>query len=310
MEQKVLNQKWILIVGLSGSMGRLTAGGVFASKEYKLVPFGIVAPNDNREAIIRTVSFSQLTERDMEDIENKQPIIIDFTHKDVIKSNWEKYYQYWGCPLIIGTIGIKKEDIIGNKAPVIIGSPNLCPQIVEILRTFSELEPESLKGMKFEIEESHQASKNEVSGTAVRIKTLFERAGAVEKNPIQSIRSIAQQREIGVPDEFLDGHGWHKYSFSFKKSEQANYLLNTCYQLFQQITNDDVVMEGKYLLGSWENSSETLSIEFKCNGANIIFAHNVNGRVPYIDGLFDTVLPAMVKMIENGDTSVKDMFDL
>jgi 4-hydroxy-tetrahydrodipicolinate reductase len=303
----------ILIVGVSGSMGRLVAERILASDKCDLMSFGVVAPDERSEWV--TVGNTKLrcipiNEVNADIFRREQFIIIDFTHKDVIGTNWEKYYKKWSCPLIVGTIGVKKADFIGNTAPVIIGSPNLCPQIVEVLRTFSSLEEGSLKDIQFEITESHQASKKEVSGTAVRMQELFRNAGAIEKSPIHVIRRTDEQLKIGVPQKYLNGHGWHKYSFSSENDEQVNYLVNICYPLFQRITTDDVVMEDDYFLGSWENSSETLFVELRGVGANIIFTHNINGRVPYIDGLFNAVLPTMAKMIASGDNSVKDMFDL
>jgi 4-hydroxy-tetrahydrodipicolinate reductase len=306
----------VLIVGLSGNMGQLTAERILQGGEYG-IHLGVVAPNEIVEGIVKRVAIGKqiipcipLSNVHPDYLRDEKPIIIDFTHKGVILDNWKNYYKPWELPLIVGTIGVKKSDFTDNKAPVIIGSPNLCPQIVEVLRTFSQLEPESLKGITFEITESHQASKTETSGTAVRMKELFEKAGAVEKYPIHVVRNIDEQLKMGVPEEHLGGHGWHKYCFSFEKIEQANYLLNTCHQLFQYVSNDDVLIEDKYLFGDWENSSETLSIDFMSDGESITFSHNVNGRQPYIDGLFETVLPKMVGMIENGSCEVKDMFDL
>ncbi|GHV26176.1 hypothetical protein FACS1894176_06380 [Bacteroidia bacterium] len=318
----------ILIVGLSGSMGTLTAERMLNSDgEYSTTGFGIGADSDNGKIIIiksgellqdyLTFSFPKLTEWELGIIKEEQPIIIDFTHKDVIKSNWEKYYKKWGCPLIVGTIGVKKEDFVGNTAPVIIGSPNLCPQIVEVLRTFSALEAKSLEGISFEIIESHQDSKTEVSGTAVRMKELFEKAGAVEKSPILLVRDKEKQSKMGIPKEYLNGHGWHTYRFFGERDTISAHntlqLMNVCSALWDKITNKAPVEEVGFskLVGHWNNQTKTLYITYgQSPSMEVVLVHNVNGRQPYIDGLFETVLPTMRHLINVGENSVLDMFDL
>ncbi|MDR0860027.1 MAG: hypothetical protein LBO09_03435 [Candidatus Peribacteria bacterium] len=312
----------ILIVGLPGSMGTLTAERMLNSDgEYSTTGFGIGADSDNGKIItIKSgellqdyliFSFSKLTEWELGIIKEEQPIIIDFTHKDIIKSNWENYYKKWGCPLIVGTIGMKKEDFVGNTAPVIIGSPNLCPQIVEILRFFTELKPKSLKKWKFEIIESHQEGKTEPSGTGVRVKECLEKAGATEKTPMVSIRDKKEQLEMGVPKEYLNGHGWHTYEFFIKKNK---YPLHDPSNFLRKITGDLCVHT--YFTNKdfkefwWENPSKTLILLICTKGSSVKLIHNVNGRQPYIDGLFKTVLPTMRHLINVGENSVLDMFDL
>ena len=64
-------------------------------------------------------------------------------------------------------------------------------------------------GATFQIAESHQASKVGVSGTARAFQEQLERHGAVMSEEIISIRDPERQRKLGVPDKFLEGHGYH-----------------------------------------------------------------------------------------------------
>ena len=319
------NQK-ILIIGLSGSMGKLTAERI-NELGLSLVSFGIGAPEDNGKIVTikwgnekiqdySIIDFNHIDEIQLDIIKKEKPIIIDFTHKNVVKNNWEQYYKGWGCPVIFGTIGIKKSDIIGNKAPIIIGSPNLSPEIVEVLRAFSSLEEGSLKNFTFSISESHQEPKKEISGTAVRIEEYSKKAGAKENSPIEVIRDPQIQKQMGITEEYLNGHGWHTYKFFVDGHdlEHVNDLSETLSKLFYRITKSKLNTEKKNgkITNRWTNQTKTLEVifEIKVENSEITFTHNVNGRVPYIDGLFETVMPAIQKMIENKSIEVKDMFDL
>lgn len=319
MEQK------ILVVGSSGNMGGLTTQRALA-EGYGMMPFGIDVLNKMVISFGKpVVNFDTLNQPQFQGandtwldlIRKNKPIIIDFTHKSVILDNFNNHYKHWGCPLIVGTIGVKKEDFVGNTAPVIIGSPNLCPQIVAILKAFSSLEEGSLKGIKFAIDESHQASKKEISGTAIYMKELFERAGAIEKEPIYVIRNKEEQLRMGVPEEFLDGHGWHMYRFLVDPvNGDPNCLTDILSKWFLKVASRRLEREDRDVVGKWESEDKTLAINVRfyapLHGCDIMieFFHDVNGRQPYSNGLFETVLPKMKEMVEVGNNVVYDMFNL
>ena len=314
----------VLIVGLTGEMGGLAAERILASKEYAMMPFGIVSKEDVERGItfwrgLPCVFFEEVGRYHKCDIKEEKPIIIDFTHKDVIRFNWENYYREWECPLIVGTIGMKKEDFIGNEAPVIVGAPNLCPQVVAVLKIFSQLGPGSLEGVRFEIIESHQSTKTEVSGTALQMKEYFERAGALEVTPILSMRERETQLVLGVPEKYLDGHGWHTYNFFSEDEKKIQFLIDTCHGFFSTFpqTKSPVVLpdyfEEFYSKEPYKKDRSTMSMSITSDRRRTLrLSHDVNGRQPYIDGLME-VLHVMTHILgrsEEERLKVRDMFTL
>jgi len=321
-----------LIVGLSGKMGGLTAQRMLALGEHELSPFGIVADKENGGVVtipcgngmIRNYpvfSFKGLGNRELQFIKKEKPIIIDFTLKDVVKQNWETYYKKWKLPVIFGTIGINKEDIKGNKAPVIIGSPNLCAPIVSLFKFFDGLEENAMEGVSYYNSESHQSSKLEPSGTEIYFAELFRKAGATEHRLVEKIRFKTRQRTLGVPEEFLDGHGYHWCHFiptfdttpSFRAFSALKMRImehmNSFETTYPNLT--DYSIEKLHL--SLFNSDGTLIVGYDGDNEHFQIFTKVHGRGPYINGLFDSVLPAMVGMTQSWGWKrdiVQNMFDL
>jgi len=65
------------------------------------------------------------------------------------------------------------------------------------------------------VEESHQKSKRDTSGTARAMVGYFNRLGIPFRvDQIEMIRDPDLQRGIGVPEEHLNGHGWHTYGLT------------------------------------------------------------------------------------------------
>jgi 4-hydroxy-tetrahydrodipicolinate reductase len=73
--------------------------------------------------------------------------------------------------------------------------------------------PGIFNGYTLTVDESHQAGKADTSGTAKAMVDYFNRMGvdfAVEEIAME--RDPAVQRDRwGIPDAYLDGHGWHTY---------------------------------------------------------------------------------------------------
>ena len=320
----------ILIVG-PGNMGQLTASRVLASDNYELVNYFIGAPSDHGKIVTitwgdhliqdyPTYDFLHLIEERVNLIKDEKPIIIDLTHKDAVKDNWNNYYKEWGCPVVFVTIGIRKEDIVGHQAPVIIGSPNLCGPIISLFKFFNGLAEGAMYGIVYFNVESHQKTKQEASGTEKRFSELFRKAGAVTLYPVQMVRDEESQRALGIPKEFLGGHGWHFCTFEpatksdsdyrsymkFKESfEECMQSLKTTYpHLVDYSVNRRTDM---FLF----NEDGTLCIGYeRLSWDAFRFFTKINGRASYIDELFRRVLPAMVDMVEQGKNEKMDMFDL
>lgn len=318
----------LIIVGASGNMGRAIIQR--ASKEEYEILFGIVAPeeltthvHDVNGKIIECKKFADIDWDTFLVKKTKTTIIIDVTHKTVIKENWKNVYEMLGLPLIVGTIGITKNDTGFVDFPVIIGSPNFAIQIANIIDTFENgLYPNFLKGIQFGVTELHQGpdpenglnGKTEFSGTADKMIEIFEELGGklVYKT---SIRDPKIQKALGVSDEYLAGHGWHTYHFMSPNNEFGiKNVLNLCEEIVVNAKHgtewlDPVVVPGTTILERW-NAKKTFQLRVEHDNYNVWFSHNINGRDPYIDGLFFCVLPEMIHAIECNNNEVRDMFDI
>ena len=93
---------------------------------------------------------------------------------------------------------------------VIVNAPNLALPMIVLLGVIGHLKPLCSIGMAVRIEESHQAGKEDVSGTARVLAAELEVPG----DWIQKIRDPERQRSIGVPEEYLGGHAYHDVVFS------------------------------------------------------------------------------------------------
>ena len=85
-----------------------------------------------------------------------------------------------------------------------------------------------------------RSKKKDPSGTGLKWKTYFEELG-VSMDEMKSVRDADTQKEIGVPDEFISGHGYHwidamsedgnvKLEFSTKVNGRDTYAYGTVHK--------------------------------------------------------------------------------
>jgi 4-hydroxy-tetrahydrodipicolinate reductase len=132
---------------------------------------------------------------------------------------------YWASlkvPAVIGATGFDAKDLrerIPETDALIVIAPNLALPIVAIqaaLKDAAQHYSGAFAGFKFRCEESHQATKKDTSGTARSLIPVFRDLGfqGAEEKSIVSIRDPALQRQRGVPEDCIGGHGWHRYEAS------------------------------------------------------------------------------------------------
>jgi 4-hydroxy-tetrahydrodipicolinate reductase len=102
-----------------------------------------------------------------------------------------------------------------GEVPAII-APNMAAPIVVLqaaVRHVAERFPGALSQYSLAVEESHQAAKRDVSGTALQLLGGFRALGLnLSTKAIVSHRDPEyQSRVLGVPEAHLHGHGWHWY---------------------------------------------------------------------------------------------------
>ena len=146
------------------------------------------------------------------------PIAIDFTHPSAVNKNADMYNAL-GLPFVMGTTGGDREQLLKSTreagTPAVI-APNMCKQIVAfqaMMKHMAETYPGAFEGYTLRVEESHQKTKADTSGTA---KAVVESLGALVKKPmperdIKKLRTDADSASFGVPREHLDGHAYHTY---------------------------------------------------------------------------------------------------
>lgn len=128
-----------------------------------------------------------------------------------------------GVSFVMGTTGLDRarvEAAVRHAGIPAVAAPNMAVPLVVLgaaLRWAAAEFPGALAGLGLTIEESHQATKKDVSGTAKAFLPLFEALGARPPEgeaAITSIREPSQQQALGIPAEHLAGHAWHRYRLS------------------------------------------------------------------------------------------------
>lgn len=148
-------------------------------------------------------------------------LVIDFTHPSAVNSN-AIFYAENKLPFVMGTTGGDREKLMSDmeeaKAFAVI-APNMGKQIVALQAGLEDLAkkfPSAFSGYKLNVKESHQKTKADTSGTAKAVveslKELSDDDFSVED--IEMIRDDKESMEFGVPEEYMNGHAFHTYSFT------------------------------------------------------------------------------------------------
>ena len=216
----------VMISGLPGNMATLVAIGVAAQEDMVLSEVGL--SHTRQEPIIITADqqvslVPEIGHRDAIITANPD-IIVDFAKGNLLERC--QMYCKLGIPFIMGSTG---GDLTAIKFLVeqshisALIAPNMASPIV-VLQSMLEYAAQNFPGFlddySLEIAESHQEGKADTSGTAIAFEKLFNEMGAVsDEDGILSIRDrLFQKRILGISEQYLDGHGHHKYVLVSKDS--------------------------------------------------------------------------------------------
>lgn len=148
---------------------------------------------------------------------NAISIIIDFTQPSAVNAMAERYCQL-EIPFIMGTTGgdreVLRQTVLNAAIPAIV-APNMAKHVVGLMAAIVYIKenfPGFLNGFKLIIEESHQKTKTDPSGTAKAISLDFQGMGAEEIGFYLERDPVRQTYYWGIPADYLDGHGHHKYA--------------------------------------------------------------------------------------------------
>jgi len=216
----------IMINGLPGNVARIMAASALRDERFTLVPFSLTGEEITQGEVSvdqTTVTLLKPSEREdkINDILGSYPgcICIDYTHPTAVNDN-AKFYVAHKIPFVMGTTGGDRQDLertVKNGSIPAVIAPNMAKQIVGLqamLEYGANTFPGLFKGFTLQVTESHQQGKADTSGTAKALVACFNQLGTdFEISNIEKIRDPEIQKEkLGVPEEYIGGHGWHTYT--------------------------------------------------------------------------------------------------
>lgn len=215
----------VMVNGLPGNMAALVARRVASDPRFSLVPFSLTGPEIASEVqeisgmqirLIRPKERSELIDR----LEGLRPfLVVDYTHPTAVNGNAD-FYAENELYFVMGTTGGDRDRLIETVRKSSIGAviaPNMAKPIVAFQSMMADAAkrfPGVFSGYSLSITESHQKGKADTSGTARAMVGYFNQMGvSFTEADIRMVRDPAVQKEqLGVPDAYIGGHGWHTYT--------------------------------------------------------------------------------------------------
>ena len=215
----------VMVNGLPGNMAASVVANILKDDRFLLINQSLTGPEIEQSSYeILPISIHLIKPEFRDQViqkikENEGPFIsVDYSHPTAVNSNAEFYCKH-ELPFVMGTTGGDRKQLAetvrkSNIAAII--APNMAKQIVgfqAMMEYAAETFPNLFAGYHLEIKESHQKGKADTSGTAKAMVGYFNKLG-LEFTPekIIMVRDPAiQKNEMGIPEKFLTGHGWHTY---------------------------------------------------------------------------------------------------
>lgn len=236
-----MNRIKLMVNGLPGNMATNVVKHALKHNQFELITQSLTGPEiTDTETIIDSVSFDLIQPQNRDQsilaIKEKEGLFlsVDYTHPSAVNSNAEFYCRH-GLPFVMGTTGGNRqglEEIVRASSTLGVIAPNMAKQIVgfqAMMEYAANTFPDLFKGYSLEIKESHQKGKADTSGTAKAMVRYFTSLGlAFAENDIKKERDPNIQKTIwGIPEEYLEGHGWHTYSlYSEDKTVRFEFTHN------------------------------------------------------------------------------------
>ena len=236
-----MNRIKLMVNGLPGNMATNVVKHALKHNQFKLITQSLTGPEiTDTETIIDSVSFDLIQPQNRDQsvlaIKEKEGLFlsVDYTHPSAVNSNAEFYCRH-GLPFVMGTTGGNRqglEELVRASSTLGVIAPNMAKQIVgfqAMMEYAANTFPDLFKGYSLEIKESHQKGKADTSGTAKAMVRYFTSLGlAFAENDIKKERDPNIQKTIwGIPEGYLEGHGWHTYSlYSEDKTVRFEFTHN------------------------------------------------------------------------------------
>ncbi|MCP4117860.1 MAG: dihydrodipicolinate reductase [Desulfobacteraceae bacterium] len=241
----------LMINGIPGNLAMTIASHVITDDRFTLVPFSLTGPEI--EADTHTIDGVEVRlvkpgERDtlIKEIIKAHPgfITIDYTHPTAVNANGE-FYVNNDLPFVMGTTGGDREKLLATvaqgKIPALI-APNMAKQIVgfqAMMDYAATTFPDLFKDYSLTIEESHQQTKADTSGTAKAMVGYYNRLGIpFSEDDIEQVRNPEiQKNQWNIPEEHLSGHAWHTYTLTSPDG-------SACFQFKHNINGRNIYIDG------------------------------------------------------------------
>jgi 4-hydroxy-tetrahydrodipicolinate reductase len=216
----------VMVNGIPGKAASTVARHVLGDPRFRLIPCSFTGPEIQHAehsvagAAIRLIR-PEGRETALPEIQKAHGsfLSVDYTHPEAVNANAEFYCRN-RLPFVMGTTGGDRrrlENTIRSSDIAAVVAPNMAKQIVgfqAMMEYAAQTFPNLFKGYTLQIRESHQKGKADTSGTARAMVRYFNQLGvsfnedqiAMERDP------LIQKVRWGVPEAYLDGHGWHTYT--------------------------------------------------------------------------------------------------
>jgi 4-hydroxy-tetrahydrodipicolinate reductase len=216
----------VMVNGLPGNVARIIAKHISNNPEFDLIPYSLTGSEiEEAECEIENSSIRLIRpehkESEIAGIKQSHGafLSVDYTHPSAVNQNAEFYCKY-ELPFVMGTTGgdrTQLEKTVLASSIVAVIAPNMAEPIVGLqamVEFAADTFPNLFKGYHLEIRESHQKGKADTSGTAKSMIGYFRKLGiAYSEDQIIKVREPdIQKSQLGIPEEYLTGHGWHTYT--------------------------------------------------------------------------------------------------
>lgn len=219
------NKIKVMVNGLPGNMASLLTAKILKDERFELVLRSLTGPwikGDKVEIDGREIELISPDERHVIPLlkdEHGQFISVDFTQPSAANANAHLYCLY-DLPFVMGTTGGDRQQLnetVKASSIAAVIAPNMAKQIVgfQAMMEYAAVTfPGLFAGHSLEITESHQQAKSDTSGTAKAVVKCFNGLGIqfTEDQIVKERDPRVQRSWVGVPAQYLNGHGWHTYT--------------------------------------------------------------------------------------------------
>ena len=220
-----MNRIKVMVNGIPGNMAVSVAQHILDDNRFDLVPEALTGPEIVETEFSLDTTIVRLIPPEKREVQiaaimekEGKFISVDYTHPSAVNENADFFCRH-GLPFVMGTTGgdrnLLEEAVCASSISSVI-APNMAKQIVgfqAMMAYAANMFPNLFQGYSLEIKESHQRGKADTSGTAKAMASYFNQLGIPfsENDIIKERRPETQKTEWGIPEKYLQGHGWHTY---------------------------------------------------------------------------------------------------